>query len=99
MRDHVPEVDIPYWQSSSSEPVIAVRTAGDPNSMIKSIGTAVHSVDSAVTLVRPRTMEEIRDQVLASDRLAMILFASFGWIALTLAIIGVYGLTYFFVAS
>ena len=99
MREHIPEIQIPFWQSPSSDPVIAVRTAGDPDSMIKSIGAAVHSVDSAAILARPRTMEEIRNQVLASDRFSMVLFVSFGAIALMLATLGVYGVVSFSVAS
>ena len=99
MREHVPEIQIPFWQSPSSGPVIAVRTAGDPDSMIKSIGAAVHSVDSAAILARPRTMEEIRNQVLASDKFSMVLFVSFGAIALMLATLGVYGVVSFSVAS
>lgn len=99
MREHIPEIQIPFWQTPSSDPVIAVRTAGDPNSMIKSIGAAVHSVDSAAILARPRTMEEIRNQVLASDRFSMVLFVSFGAIALMLATLGVYGVVSFSVAT
>ena len=99
MRAHIPEIQIPFWQSPSSDPVIAVRAAGDPDSMIKSIGAAVHSVDSAAILARPRTMEEIRNQVLASDRFSMVLFVSFGAIALMLATLGVYGVVSFSVAS
>jgi len=99
MREHIPEIQIPFWQSPSSDPVIAVRTAGNPDSMIKSIGAAVHSVDSAAILARPRTMEEIRNQVLASDRFSMVLFVSFGAIALMLATLGVYGVVSFSVAS
>jgi putative ABC transport system permease protein len=99
MREHIPEIQIPFWQSPSSDPVIAVRTAGDPDSMIKSIGAAVHSVDSAAILARPRTMEEIRNQVLSSDRFSMVLFVSFGAIALMLATLGVYGVVSFSVAS
>ncbi len=99
MREHIPEIQIPFWQSPSYDPVIAVRTAGDPDSMIKSIGTAVHSVDSAAILARPRTMEEIRNLVLSSDKFSMVLFVSFGAIALMLATTGVYGVVSFSVAS
>jgi putative ABC transport system permease protein len=88
MREHIPEIYIPFWQSPSSAQIIAVRTAIDPDSMIKSIGAAVRSVDSAAILARPRTMEEIRDQVLASDKFSMVLFVSFGAIALMLATLG-----------
>lgn len=59
MREHPPEIQIPFWQAPSPGPVIAVRTSEDPDSMIKSIAAAVHSVDPTVTLAQPRTMEQI----------------------------------------
>ena len=40
-------------------------------------------------------MEQIRTQVLSSDRLSMILFVSFGAVALLLATLGVYGVMSF----
>ena len=99
MRDHPPEIQIPFWQSPSPGPVIAVRTAEDPGLMTKSISAAVHSVSPATTLAQPRTMEQIRNQVLSSDRFSMILFLSFGAVALLLAILGVYGVMSFSVAE
>ena len=99
MRDHSPEIQIPFWQSTAAGPVIAVRTAEDPGLMTKSISAAVHSVSPAATVARPRTMEQIRNQVLSSDRFSMILFLSFGAVALLLAILGVYGVMSFSVAE
>ncbi len=95
MREHPPEMLIPYWQSPSPDPVIAVRTAQDPDVMTRSIAAAIRSVDSTVTLARPRTMEQIRAQVLGYDRFTMILFVSFGVIALLLAALGIYGVMSF----
>jgi putative ABC transport system permease protein len=63
--------------------------------MIRSIAVAIHSVDPTVTLARPRTMEQIRAQVLGYDRFTMILFVSFGVVALLLAALGVYGVMSF----
>jgi putative ABC transport system permease protein len=95
MREQHPEMQVPFWQSPSAQEAIAVRTAEDPDSMIKSIAAAVHSVDPNVFVVRPRTMEQIRTQVLSSDRLSLILFVSFGAVALLLATLGVYGVMSF----
>jgi putative ABC transport system permease protein len=99
MRDHPPEIQIPFGQSPSPGPVIAVRTAGDPDQMLRSITAAVHSVSPAVTVAQPRTMEQIRNQVLSSDRFSMTLFLSFGTVSLLLAILGVYGVMSFSVAE
>jgi putative ABC transport system permease protein len=99
MREHPPEMLIPFWQSPFPNPVIAVRTVQDPDAMIRSIAAAIRSVDSTVTLARPRTMEQIRTQVLGYDRFTMILFVSFGVISLLLAALGVYGVMSFSVAE
>jgi putative ABC transport system permease protein len=95
MREHPPEMLTSFWQSPTPDPVIAVRTAQDPDAMTRSIAAAIHSVDSTATLARPRTMEQIRAQVLGYDRFTMILFVSFGVVALLLAALGVYGVMSF----
>jgi putative ABC transport system permease protein len=45
MREHHPEIQIPFWQNLSPSPVIAVRTAEDLESMIKSVAAAIRRVD------------------------------------------------------
>ena len=99
MRDHRPEILIPFWQSPTGSPSIAVRSAEDPELMTKSLAAAVHSVDTSATVTEPRTMEQIRNQVLGSDRFSMILLVGFGTVALVLATLGVYGVMSFSVAN
>jgi putative ABC transport system permease protein len=59
----------------------------------------VNAVDSQAALALTRTMDQVRGETLAGDRFAVILFASFGAVALLLAAVGVHGLTAFFVAQ
>ncbi len=63
--------------------------------MTKSIAAAVHSVDPTIALNTPRTMEQVRDEVLAGDRFTLILFGTFAAIALLLAGVGIYGVMTF----
>jgi predicted permease len=98
-RQDNPEVDVPFWQSPWSRAGIGVRTAEDPASMTKSIAAAVHAVDPEIALAAPRTMDQIRDSMLANDRFMVILFASFAAIALLLASVGIYGVMAFSVAQ
>ena len=67
--------------------------------MTKSIAAAVHRVDPQIAVARPRTMDEVRDQVLANDRFTLILFVSFAAVALLLAALGIYGVMSFSVAQ
>ncbi len=98
-REDNPEIDVPFWQEGFSVSGIAVRTAGDPAAMIKSIAAAVHRVDSQAALALTRTMQQVRDQVLANDRFAAILFASFALVAMLLTTIGIYGVMAFSVTQ
>jgi putative ABC transport system permease protein len=94
-REDTPEIDIPFWQAGSSEAGIGVRTVKDPAAMIRSIAAAVAAVDPQAAIYKPRTMEQVHDEVLANDRFTVILFAGFAVVALSLATVGIYGVMAF----
>jgi putative ABC transport system permease protein len=99
LRDSVAEIDIPFWQSPWDSASVGVRTLQDPESMFRSIAAAVHAVDPQIGLAEPRTMDQRRDEVLASDRFTMLLFACFALVALMLAAGGIYGVMAFSVTQ
>lgn len=88
-REDDPEIYVPFWQAPWPSAGVGVRMAGDPMASLKSIASAVHAMDPEVALANPRTMTQVRDDVLASDRFTMILFFSFAAIALLLAAVGI----------
>ena len=105
LRDPVPPtLYIPLAQSAGIGPPasttvsISVRSAsGSPTSLNREIGTAIMSVDDAVTY----SFRLLGDQVRASmvqERLVAWLSASFGGLALLLAALGLYGVTAYSVA-
>lgn len=94
-----PEIDTPFWQEAFPLSAIGVRTAEDPATMIKSIAAAVNAVDPQAALYKPRTLEQVHDEVLANDRFTLILFASFAVVALLLATVGIYGVMAFSVTQ
>ena len=98
-REDNPEIAVPFWQEGFSVSGIAVRTAGDPAAMIKSVAAAVNAVDSQAALALTRTMEQVHDQVLANDRFTVVLFASFAVVALLLTTVGIYGVMAFSVTQ
>jgi len=65
----------------------------------KSISSAVNALDSQAALALTRTMDQVRGETAAGDRFTVILFVSFGAVALLLAAVGVHGLTAFSVAQ
>lgn len=95
LRQQRGEIEIPFWQIPWPSAGIGVRTAEDPAAMTKSIAAAVHSVDPLIALDTPRTMEQVRDEVLSGDRFTLVLFATFAAIALLLAAVGIYGVMTF----
>lgn len=99
LREDYPEIEIPFWQIPWPSAVIGVRTAQDPATMTRSVAAAVHSVDPEIALAFPRTMEQVRNEVLAEDRFSVLLFACFAAVALLLAGIGIYGVMAFSVAQ
>ena len=72
-RDGFPEIDVPFWQSPWPQASMAVRTAGDPELMIKSIAAAVHSVDPDLALAQVKTMDQIVSESLVGDRFISLL--------------------------
>ena len=99
LREDMAEMRVPFWQSPWPGAVLGVRTANDPEAMIKSITAAVHSVDPEIAVAYPRSMEQVRDRVLSNDRFTLTLFVCFAIVALLLAALGVYGVMSFSVAQ
>jgi putative ABC transport system permease protein len=98
-HEHLEEMRIPFWQIPWPQGTVSVRTAEDPASMQASIARAVHAVDPQIALVEPKTLDQIREESLASERFTLILFASFAVVALFLATLGIYGVVAFSVAQ
>ena len=94
-----PEIDVPFAQSPWPGVQMAVRTAGDPANMSKSIGAVINSLDPDLPMVDVKTMDQLLDDSLGSDRFGAVLFGTFAVIALLLAAFGIYGVMSFGVAQ
>jgi putative ABC transport system permease protein len=70
---------------------LAVRTQGDPHRLLKAIQQEVWSLDKDQPITAVRTMDEIVSQSVAEQRFQMMLLTVFAGVAVTLAMIGVFG--------
>ena len=79
--------------------VLHVRVSGDAARMVPAIRAAVQAVDGEVPTFEVRTLGQEIDTVFVQERLVATLSAGFGFLALALACVGLYGLMAFTVAG
>jgi len=78
--------------NSLSSMALVVRSNGDPRLLIGALRTALHDVDPTVPFHQPELMTEIVSDQLVMERMESWLFGVFAVIAVTLALVGLYGL-------
>jgi ABC-type antimicrobial peptide transport system permease subunit len=82
----------PYLQARASNPVIALRTTGDPSSVMKDIRTVVGQVDPNLPVMDVSTQIEQVERRFLQEKIFAQAYALFGGMALLLAAIGLFGL-------
>jgi ABC-type antimicrobial peptide transport system permease subunit len=70
---------------------LAVKTVGDPLTVVPQVRRVVGTIDPELPLYNVRTMDDRIDGTLTDRRTPMILAVVFGTVALFLAAIGLYG--------
>lgn len=81
----------PYRQLPGAGMNITIKTKADPESLIAAARQQVLSVDPDQPLYNVNTLEQLRADSIAPDRLYLILFGVFAGVALILAAVGIYG--------
>ena len=84
-------------ESPQSSMSIVVRTAADPARSAQAVREAVWKVDPNLPISNLGTMEDSMAESTSQTRFTFLLLAFFGVTALTLAIIGIYGVMSYFV--
>ena len=80
-----------FAQVPRSGMTVLIKGSSDPNQLISSVRGAVREIDPDQPIYNPRTMNEIRAESVAPERLNLTLLSLFAGIALVLAIVGIYG--------
>ena len=81
----------PFWQAPNGGMTVIVKGSSDPSQMMSSVRAAVKEIDPDQPIYNPRTMNEIRAESVAPERLNLTLLSLFAGLALVLAIVGIYG--------
>ena len=86
-----PEIYWPYPQSPRWGSYFVLRTSGKPAALAQAVEARLASIDPDLRPSRLQTMADLVSGRLAQPRFQMILIGVFAAVALTLALVGVYG--------
>ena len=76
-----------------------VRTAGDPQALVQPVTRILRQLSANQAVTRPATLEDVRAEVLAPERLNAFVVSGFAGIALLIAVVGVSGVLAFSVSA
>ncbi|HET6975479.1 MAG TPA: ABC transporter permease [Pyrinomonadaceae bacterium] len=92
---YVPYAQDPTWGSLS----LVVRTNGEPTALAGSVREAIRSVDKAVPNYNLKTMNDVVYTSAAPRRVPMLLLSCLAGAAMLLAMLGIYGVTSYYVTQ
>jgi ABC-type antimicrobial peptide transport system permease subunit len=94
-----PEYYLPFAQAVITSPPLAIRTAGDPTSLIGGLRAQLAEMDPSIPLYRVATMEDSMSKAAAQSRFQTLLLACFAGMALLLSAVGLYAVLSYMVAQ
>jgi predicted permease len=87
-----PEMYFHYEQGSFTPPRdLVIRTASDPMKLVKAVQLAIRAVDAEAPTYSVRMMDDVVSETVLMPRLEALMLGGFGWLAVILASIGIYG--------
>lgn len=94
-----PEVYLSLWEATAFSKHLVIRTTADPRAVLVSVERELRAVDPTAAIENPKTLEQIRDDSLASRTFAMQLLVGFAVVGSLLTLVGIYGVLSLSVAS
>jgi putative ABC transport system permease protein len=91
---------IPYAQDANWGSLsLVVRTSGEPTAAAASVREAIRSIDKGVATYNLKTLNDVISTSAAPRRLPMLLLTAFAAVAMLLAMLGIYGITSYYVTQ
>jgi predicted permease len=97
LRETDDQVFVPFLESTIRGSNYYVRTRAGSKAAFASIRAAARGLDPGLPVDELRTLDDQLDRALANERLLAILATAFALLAVTLAVVGLYGVTSFVV--
>jgi len=94
-----PEIYLSLWQATAFSKHLVIRTAADPRAVLVAVERELRAVDPTAAIENPKTLQQIRDDSLASRTFAMQLLVGFSVVGSVLTLVGIYGVLSLSVAS
>jgi len=88
-----PAIYVPHMQHPGQSMGLAIRTDGDPAAMASAVRREILKLDPEQPISSVRTMDKVLADSLMLRRISMLMLTIFASLALTLATVGIYGLT------
>ncbi|HKG97066.1 MAG TPA: ABC transporter permease, partial [Pyrinomonadaceae bacterium] len=92
---YVPYAQDPTWGSLS----LVARSPGEPAAVAGAVRAAIGAVDKGVVNYNFRTMNDVVSNSAAPRRVPMLLLSAFAGVAMLLAMLGIYGVTSYYVTQ
>ena len=90
---------VPFAQDATWGLSLVIRTTEDPSSLAPVLRNQIRSVDKGIALYNVRTLEDVVATSMAPRRTPMLLLSSFAAVAMLLAMLGIYGVTAYYVTQ